>query len=378
MTAVASAVTACGSGTAVVAGRDMLEGHHEPVMIPDAPVSVHKEIQEPNAVGVQLSIDNQSAVRTPVTQVRVDSREEDRANNVIVASSSRQRRRQVKVVQEKSDDTQKGAVDVLDSHKQSAVKHDYSSLQLPLSLPDRIQGCGGQGTSGACVDGGEGDGGKGVEGEGSYEGNLCLPTSSSPGTEKIVYFHSLGSKVTPASAFDTSAVEDGMPPDPAPSLQKCGKKIAHKPTNNAADEGHCDTAFISANDSGFGGQSAAENARLAGILRAALRAVAASSSCDSIPKKEEPSVKVNAWSRCPAPAGSSGCDIQSSYFCSRCSYYCGDKSCLLLEKTTQTEPETEAPTAAAASAAATAASTTTATAAAALQALAKEKAKVTQ
>jgi hypothetical protein len=60
------------------AGRDMpLEGHHEPVMIPDAPVSVHKEIQEPNAVGVQLSIDNQSAVRTPVTQVRVDSREDE-------------------------------------------------------------------------------------------------------------------------------------------------------------------------------------------------------------------------------------------------------------------------------------------------------------
>ena len=371
----------------------MLEGHHEPVMT-SRDVTVDKDFPEANTASVQLNLDNKSPARASVTHVRADCSKEERAKAVFVSPAGRQRRRPPRLAVRNVDAAQRGATDGTQNYSSPQKQPSLLSVRTDSATSICI---GDQGVCGGYVgnggDGGDDDNPKSCGGneETNHENILCLSFSSTPAEHddprpgRIVYVHALENKVM--SALGTTAIEyqgasTGPPVSATLVLQDDTKQIEDNLTNIAAEESHSKTALSAASDSGLESHSAAENARLAGILRAALRAVAASNKdyCDDSIQEKEPGVKAKFLSTCPTPAKSSGRDRDcSGCCCSHCSRCCGNKSPLLLEKATETEPEAAVPAAAAVEsvvATATAAAATAAAAAAASQALAKEKAKV--
>ncbi len=378
----------------------MLEGHHEPVWTGEKAI-VHTQFSE--AASPAVKSDNQSTAIVPVVQV--DHSKRDRAKAVMASATNRQRRRPARVTLENANDTQPGTMDGSGSRQQNAVTQSCSSPQpWPSPLSARTDsavstsdggvgiGCSGQESSGVCAGGGsEGGGGMGnssggVKGLNGVDLVLPLPSSpageNGPGTGRIVYVHALESKIAPA--FGTPAAKHDAQPVPTSALQEGSEQNDYSNAHKEEAEAKNDTAFFSLTDPGHRVHSAAENARLAGILRAALHAVAVSSKdcCDDSRSREEDTpVKANVLSSCSTPpvhvCWRGQCCL--GYCCSCCSRCCGEKcraatasTCLLQEKATQTEPEAASPAAAVAS---TAAASSIAAAAAA-KALAKEKAKV--
>jgi hypothetical protein len=386
----------------------MLEGHQDHLSTTAGSV-IKNEFSEPIAPSVHVEPVNHSASTAPVSKANHGSGE--RAMGAIPEATRRQRRRPVKVTLR---DTQTGAIAGQLSAESSPNPHNTQRWPSSLSaktdpaesvsdsdvLRGNVGGC-----SGLIVEASEsnvnviGASESNVNSQGDDEcqsntrGSMCLPLSSSlaqqnnPETKKIIYVTALEPKTTVTSAFGTSAINLGSHSTKDSALLEGGKQIDKSSLDSAGAEAACDSAFNPAVTLGLGAHSAAENARLAGILRAAMRAVAAASEegCDDIrPRDKLTAVKANIVSRGSTPHEPSGWTGQcsSGYCVCSCSSCCVNEtqaatvgSVQHQDKATETDNEPASPAAALATAAAASAAAVAA-AAAASEALAKEKAKV--